>query len=69
MINVNLASKVRKGTLHWCVYIATPSSKLSKLPRDKNGGGGGSVLPLLKHLWVPVESICRVLKECRFFLC
>lgn len=39
MINVNLASKVRKGTLHWCVYIATPSSKLSKLPRDKNGGG------------------------------
>lgn len=38
MINVNLASKVRKGTLHWCVYIATPSSKLSKLPRDKNGG-------------------------------
>lgn len=68
MINVNLASKVRKGTLHWCVYIiATPSSKLSKLPRDKNGGG--SVLPLLKHLWVPVESICRVLKECRFFLC
>lgn len=39
MINVNLASKVRKGTLHWCVYIVTPSSKLSKLPRDKNGGG------------------------------
>lgn len=45
MINVNLASKVRKGTLHWCVYIATPSSKLSKLPRDKNGGGGGVSCP------------------------
>lgn len=68
MINVNLASKERKGMLQRFVYIATPSSKLSKLPRDKNGGGG-SVLPLLKHLWVSVESICRVLKECRFFLC
>lgn len=45
MINVNLASKVRNGTLHWCVYIATPSSKLSKLPRDKNGGGGQCPAP------------------------
>lgn len=45
MINVNLASKVRKGTLHWCVYIATPSSKLSKLPRDKYGGGGECPAP------------------------
>lgn len=39
MINVNLASKERKGMLHRFVYIATSSSKLSKLPRDKNGGG------------------------------
>lgn len=41
MINVNLASKERKGMLHRFVYIATSSSKLSKLPRDKNGLGGG----------------------------
>lgn len=69
MINVNFVLKVRKGTLYWCVYIAIFLLKLSKLFRDKNGGGGGSVLFFFKYLWVLVESICRVLKECRFFLC